>query len=144
MSRALSPDFSTLCKMRSFPRKRGKTAFQKNPRQRPLSPSRVGKSHLAGGRESGVRPVECWHSCKKWPFFPGSKAKGLTIFTPPHAKSQFLGVILSLCHFPPKRPNVLVSFSNSQAYGHLTGLTTKRCLPGWHCSKHVEISRKGN
>ena len=39
----------------SEPRFKGKTAFsKKNPRQRPFPLSRVGKSHLAGGRKSGL------------------------------------------------------------------------------------------
>ena len=49
------PRFSTPCEMRFFPREKGKTAFsKKNPRQRPFSLSRMGKSHLAGGRKSGL------------------------------------------------------------------------------------------
>ena len=49
------PRFSTPCEMRFFPREKGKTAFsEQNPRQRPFSLSRVGKTHLAGGRKSGL------------------------------------------------------------------------------------------
>ena len=49
------PRFSTPCEMRFFPREKGKTAFQRESLdKRPLSLSRVGKSHLAGGRKSGL------------------------------------------------------------------------------------------
>ena len=50
------PRFSTPREMRFFPREKGETALiqRKTLELRPFPLSRVGKSHLAGGRKSGL------------------------------------------------------------------------------------------
>ena len=49
------PRFSIPCEMRFFPSEKGKTAFSKqSPRQRPFPFLAWEKSHLAGGRKSGL------------------------------------------------------------------------------------------